>query len=115
MRILRDKLPQLMAAYRGWAERRNDLAHGYVTRSEGPNYEHEDQPIITTYALCPSHARFPKWLNSEPEYNYIASEIANFANAFRVLDEQIEAVAERIEALRKWRLALPPNGSGLTV
>ncbi|MBU3031383.1 hypothetical protein [Paracoccus marinaquae] len=66
---LRQELTDLMTAYRGWAERRNDLAHGYVTQAEGPDYQREDQPIITTYALCPSHARTAKWPHSEPEYN----------------------------------------------
>lgn len=101
----RQELAQLMAAYRGWAERRNDLAHGYVTRADGPDYEQEDQPIIATFALCPSHARFPKWLHGEPEYNYVASEIIDFASAFRALDEQTEAVAERIEDFRVWRIS----------
>lgn len=94
----------LFAAYRGWAERRNDLAHGYVTRADGPDYYNEDQPIVTTYALCPSHARTPKWPHGEPEYNYVAEEISAFAAAFRALDVKIEVLANRIEALRSYRL-----------
>ncbi len=101
---LRTELPLLLAAYCGWAERRNDLAHGYVTRADGPDYEHEDQPIIATYALCPSHGRIPKWSHGEPEYNYVVEEIGTFAAAFRDLDRKIEVVANRIDSLRSSRL-----------
>jgi hypothetical protein len=94
-----------MDAYRGWAERRNDLAHGYVTKAQGPDYSKEDQPTVTTYSLCPSHARSPKWPHSEPEYNYVASEIAAFATAFEVLDRRIEAAATRVSELKDCRVA----------
>lgn len=102
-RSLGNEIRSLMAAYRGWAERRNDLAHGYVTLAQGPDYAREEQPTITTYSLCPSHARLPKWHNSEPEFNYVAKEIADFASAFRSLDKQIEVTAKRVEDLRSRR------------
>ncbi|SLN46099.1 hypothetical protein [Roseisalinus antarcticus] len=98
------EIASLLAAYRGWAERRNDLAHGYVTRADGPDYYQEDQPIVATYALCPSHARIPKWPFGEPDYNYVAEDISSFAAAFRALDIEIEAMANRIENLRPYRL-----------
>ncbi|KAA8605794.1 hypothetical protein AL036_17440 [Salipiger aestuarii] len=98
------EIAPLLAAYRGWAERRNDLAHGYVTRADGPDYDQEDQPIVATYALCPSHARIPKWPHGEPDCNYVAEDIASFATAFRALDMEIEAMASRIEDLRAYRL-----------
>ena len=96
---LKSEIKSLLEAYRGWAERRNDLAHGYVTQAQGPDYANEEQPTITTYSLCPSHARLPRWRNSEPEYNYVASEIADFASAFRSLDERIEETAARVRDL----------------
>ena len=102
---IKAKLPELMHAYRGWAERRNDLAHGYVTEAHSPDYTDPDQPIVANYALCPSHARTEKWPHVEPEYNYIASEIEAFADEFAKLDQWIEAVAERIENLRAKRTA----------
>ena len=103
--VLLRELPELMTAYRGWAERRNDLAHGYVTEAAAPDYERDDQPIVAHYALCPSHARTGKWPRVEPEYNYVAGEIATFAEAFRALDERIEGAAERVETLRSSRTA----------
>ena len=99
------ELPELMAAYRGWAERRNDLAHGTVTEAAAPDVEQDDQPIVAHHALCPSHARTGKWPHVEPEYNYVAGEIAAFADAFRALNERIEGVAQRVEALRSSRTA----------
>ena len=111
---IQTKLPKLMHAYRGWAERRNDLAHGYVTEAHSPDYTDPDQPIVANYALCPSHARTEKWPHVEPEYNYVASEIEAFADEFAKLDQQIEAVAERIENLRVSRTITASEPSSLT-
>jgi len=90
----------VLASYRGLAERRNDLAHGYVTEFRAPDYEDEDQKIVTFFLLMPSQARTNKWFNAQPEFNYVASEIDDFARRFQQLDEQIEAIALRLEQLK---------------
>lgn len=88
-----------LAAYIGWAERRNDIAHGYVTEAQSPDYSDSDQKIVTVYALCPSHTRLLKWPHSEPEYNYLAKELDAFAESFRLLDEQLEELARTADRL----------------
>jgi hypothetical protein len=93
-------LRQALTAVRGWAARRNDLAHGYMTRACAPDYTKEEQPLTTQYALCPSHARVGKWSRGEPEYNYLARDISAFAKAFRALDNDLERLAAGIEKLR---------------
>lgn len=93
-------LTDTIIAVRGWAGRRNDLAHGYVTQAWAPDYTNDEQPLTIQYALCPSHARVGKWLHGEPEYNYLASDIAVIAVAFRDLDEKLERIAGQIEKLR---------------
>lgn len=106
------EIRKTLEAYLGWAERRNDLAHGYVTKYQSPDYEHEQQPLTTFYSLLPSHARtnhsdysedtpLVRWLNSEPIYNYTASEIDTFAKKFRLLDDRIENLAEDVKMLKR--------------
>ena len=97
---LDDDLNDILIAVRGWAARRNDLAHGYVTKAWAPDYTQDEQPLTTQYALCPSHGRVGKWFRGEPEYNYLASYITEIALAFRDLDEKLELVAGKIEKLR---------------
>ena len=87
------ELKDVLAAYIGWAERRNDIAHGYVTEAQTPDYHDPEQKIITVYTLCPSHARIAKWPHSEPEYNYVASDLEAFAESFQRLDDQLESLA----------------------
>ena len=96
---VRQSLDRALAAYVEWSARRNDLAHGYVTPADGPDYSHADQPIVRTFALLPSHARTGRWLHGEPEFNYLASEIEGFARAFAALDERFETLARRVAAL----------------
>ena len=55
--------------------------------------------MITVHSLLPSHARSKKWFVGEPEYNYVASEIEEFAREFRDLDERLEALASKFDAL----------------
>lgn len=88
------ELKGVLAAYIGWAERRNDIAHGYVTEAQRPDYHDPEQKIITVYALCPSHARIARWPHSEPEYNYVVSDLEAFAKSFQRLDDQFENLAD---------------------
>jgi hypothetical protein len=97
---LKLNLEKTLAAYKGWAERRNELAHGYVTKARSPDYSLEDQPIITNYAILPSHARAKKWFNEEPEYNYVADEVKTFSQEFENLDKAIEKLATSISSMR---------------
>jgi hypothetical protein len=97
------RLRKLMSEYLGWAERRNDIAHGYVTEAQTPDYNDPNQNIITVYALCPSHARLPRWPHGEPEYNYVATELEEFAKRFQNLDERIEELASLAERLAQHR------------
>lgn len=97
------RIKKVMASYVGWAERRNDIAHGYVTEAHAPDYDDPAQPIITVYSLCPSHARLSSWGHGEPEYNYVASELDEFSRQFRALDDRIEGVARLAENLRSKR------------
>jgi hypothetical protein len=71
----------------------------YVTEARSPDYSDPEQPIITVYALCPSHARLAKWPHSEPEYNYVASDLEAFAESFRRLDDQFESLAHAADRL----------------
>lgn len=98
-------LSKEMGAYTEWAARRNELAHGYVTEAMSPDYGDPDQPIITVYALLPSHARADRWFHSEPEWNYLADEIEAFAKRFKELDDRIEGLARRAGELQLARKA----------
>lgn len=71
-----------MLAYKGWSQRRNEIAHGAVTAADAPDYQKIGHPITTTYSLLPSHRKDSKWLNTEPEYNYTSNEIELFAKNF---------------------------------
>jgi hypothetical protein len=97
----RAELKNVLSAFVGWAERRNDIAHGYVTEAQSPDYYDPEQKIITVYALCPSHARIAKWLNSEPEYNYLASDLEAFIESFQRLDDQFESLARTADRLSR--------------
>lgn len=89
----------LIAAYQGWSERRNDLAHGYVTPMWSPDYSKDDAPTVKTFSLCPSHTNPSKWRNAEPIYNLNASEVRAFAKDFALLDKQFQSLAARISAI----------------
>jgi hypothetical protein len=93
------ELKSVLSAYVGWAERRNDIAHGYVTEAQTPDYCDPEQKIITVYALCPSHARIARWPHSEPEYNYVAADLEAFTESFRHLDDQFESLAHTADRL----------------
>jgi hypothetical protein len=88
-----------LGAYTEWAARRNDIAHGYVTEAMTPDYGDPDQPIITVYALLPSHARPGRFHHEEPEWNYLASEIEVFAQRFQELDDRLERLARTVISL----------------
>ena len=83
---LEAELKDILKRYRGWAGRRNDIAHGCSTASDHPDYTDENQPTITTYCLCPSHGHSRKWaLSMEPLYHYIPFEIDAFGVSFNAL------------------------------
>ncbi len=88
-----------LTAYLKWAERRNEVAHGDITPADGPDYAHPDQPIITTFSLCPSHRRSKLWINSQPVFNYNAAEINAFAAGFEALSVQFEKIRHRLHEL----------------
>jgi hypothetical protein len=96
---------ELVGQYVEWAARRNDLAHGYVTEAQSPDYSREDQPIVTVYALLPSHARVDRWYHEEPEWNYLATEIEEIARRFRFLDDELEKLARKVGDLLPYRKA----------
>jgi hypothetical protein len=102
---LKRALRMALGKYVGWAARRNELAHGYVTESLSPDYSREDQPIITCYALLPSHAREHRWFHAEPEYNYLAEEIEEFGKRFVYLDNEFEKLANQVVELQPFRNA----------
>jgi hypothetical protein len=98
---LESELKDILKSYRGWAGRRNDIAHGYSTASQHPDYTDDNQPIITTYSLCPSHGHSRKWeLNMEPTYHYIPREIDSFGVAFDALALQVSYFAAKIDVWR---------------
>src|ERR1019366_922759 len=98
---LETELKDILKSYRGWAGRRNDIAHGYSTASQHPDYTDDSQPIITTYSLCPSHGHSRKWeLNMEPAYHYISREIDSFGVAFDALALQVSYFAAKLDVWR---------------
>jgi hypothetical protein len=99
---LEAELKDILKSYRGWAGRRNDTAHGCSTASDHPDYTDDDQPIVTTYCLCPSHGHSRKWaLSMEPFYHYIPHEIEAFGAAFDALGQRVADFSERLDACRK--------------
>lgn len=102
---LKKSMKQVTGAYCEWAARRNELAHGYVTEARSPDYSDEELPIITVYALLPSHARLGSWSHAEPEFNYLAAEIEMFALRYRELDARIEVLALAVAELHPFRSA----------
>jgi hypothetical protein len=103
------ELKEILAAYRGWAARRNDIAHGYVTESQHPDYA-ADRPsaggppvMATTYSLCPSHGNSRKWhlITVQPQYHYIATEIDQFADAFDNLGHRVSDFSARLDWWRR--------------
>ncbi|MDR6872695.1 hypothetical protein J2Y55_003714 [Bosea sp. BE125] len=100
---LKKSMRQVAGAYCEWAVRRNELAHGYVTEARCPDYGDDEQPIITVYALLPSHARLGAWSHAEPRFNYLAADIELFAQRFRELDARIEGIAKVAAELYRFR------------
>lgn len=88
-----------MEQYIGWSERRNDVAHGYVTPmwSQHPSFE----SIVQSFSLCPSHTNPAKWSHGEPYYNLNAEEIEAFATSFKNLDDRLEALAKQANKMTK--------------
>jgi hypothetical protein len=97
--VLAQEAHDVIFTYQGWSERRNDVAHGYVTPMWSPDYSKDDAPIVKTFSLCPSHTNPSKWLNAEPIYNLSASEVRAFAKGFALLHKQFESLAARISAI----------------
>lgn len=93
------QVKSVLSQYVGWVARRNELAHGYVTVAQCPDYTKDAQPTVTVYALFPSHARTDRWYSAEPEWNYLAKEVGEFAYQFLHLDDALEALARRAAEL----------------
>ena len=102
---VKKKLNSALASYVGWAAWSNELSHSYVTSAQCPDYHQDEQPIITVFALLPSHARIDRWHHAEPEWNYLADEIRAFANQFSSLDDVFEGLAGTIAELGTFRTA----------
>jgi hypothetical protein len=98
-RTFQSDLSRTLYAYVGWAERRNDIAHGYVTEAQTPDHHDPEQRILTVYALCPSYARLRKWQHGEPKYNYLAADLELFADRFHTLDGQLETLENTADFL----------------
>lgn len=91
-------LDEALGHYKGWSARRNDIAHGKITESSHPDYTRDEQPIITTYSLCPSHSNRGRWsYDMDPEYHYNSDEMEWLDNSFRNLDEKISQIRKDIE------------------
>ena len=97
--LIEKGLRQNLALYRGWAERRNDLAHGCVTPAYSPDYSKKSLPMVVNYSLCPSPARDLLWPNVEPQFNYVASEIKAIADEFDVLANKIKVLAQEFKGI----------------
>lgn len=97
---LKADFKDLMSSYRGWAERRNDLAHGYVMKSAAEDFAEPDEEcrIEECWHLTPSCARDSKWgiqepyldRPGEPLYVYTSDDINLFADNFQDLDNNLE-------------------------
>jgi hypothetical protein len=94
------RIDKLMDAYVKWSDRRNELAHGYVTPAWGDDPISELGYSEEHFSLCPSHARLHYWNNAEPYFNYVAVEIAAFAEGFTKLDADLEAAAKEVSSLK---------------
>ncbi len=98
----RADLKLMLREYNGWGDRRNDVAHGYVTERRMPDYTKENTPITSTYLLCPSHSASRKWpMDWEPAYQYRADEIEKFGAGFDDLAERVRSFAKQLE---QWRM-----------
>jgi hypothetical protein len=96
--VIRQEMKGLLREYNGWSNRRNDIAHGYVTETKMPDYTNDVQPIISTFLLMPSHTTSRKWpMDWEPSYKYLASEIDAFGVAFDELAARVEIFAKKLE------------------
>jgi hypothetical protein len=88
--------------YVGWSGRRNDVAHGVVTESAfDPGVDTPDDQWEECFLLCPSYTTSKKWpIESEPAYNYRASEIEKFGEGFLLLSSRVSALNSEIEDAR---------------
>jgi hypothetical protein len=95
---MRDELKGLLREYCGWGARRNDIAHGYVTESRAPDYTNDEQPIVSTFLLCPSHSASRKWpMDWEPAYKYRAVEIDKLGASFDELADRLRVFSKKLE------------------
>jgi hypothetical protein len=99
---IRNELRGLLRECGGWGARRNDIAHGYVTESRAPDYTKDEQPIVSTFLLCPSHSASRKWpMDWEPAYKYRAAEIEKFGASFDELADRLRVFSRELE---DWKL-----------
>lgn len=91
---------EAIKSYRGWSDRRNDVAHGAVREADDPDPESETQSGPVTYLLYPSESNTRKWPTlGEPAYNFNAREIFKFVDGFIDLKQRVIATCEMIEDL----------------
>jgi hypothetical protein len=98
-REIKNVINSALSGYHGWGQRRNDLAHCFVTEAASPDYSDPDQPIVMCYSACPSHARLGLWPFGEPKFSYLAADIERFATEFSALDARFENLARRLDQL----------------
>src|SRR5258705_7946722 len=90
---MREELKGLLREYTGWGARRNDIAHGYVTESRAPDYTKDEQPIVSTFLLFPSHNGSRKWpMDWELTYKYRKGGIDKFDVSFADLPARLRLV-----------------------
>jgi len=116
IQLLEATIRDIIKHYSGWTGRRNDVAHGYVTAAQHPDYERGGVDIVTTYQLCPSHSNSRKWplwtpILEHPQYQYKAIEIVRFAEAFEALDKRTTEYAVTLDEWRKKQPGASPPQS----
>ncbi|MGY4399879.1 hypothetical protein [Bradyrhizobium sp. USDA 3315] len=91
---------EAIKSYRGWSDRRNDVAHGAVREADDADPESEMHTGPHTYLLYPSESNTRKWPTlGEPAYNFNAREIFKFTDGFIELRQHVIATCEMIADL----------------
>lgn len=95
------EIRNVIKAYGGWSDRRNDVAHGVVRDADNPGDEEFETPgAPVTHLLYPSESNTKKWPALEPpHYNYNSEEILAFAEGFRSLRMRVEALIDAVEEI----------------
>ena len=94
------ELKGLLQLYQGWSSRRNDVAHGFVTkavfvRDEDAWIEPDKSMFLLVPSLGASRKRMIEWY---PDYQYRADHIDVFTYAFHELADQANRFCEALQA-----------------